>query len=50
MYKGVKKEKMIYGRTLGLDFMTSRICRDGGSFFIVSNDSSLLLSSTGKEN
>lgn len=49
MYKGVKERKHDEWQNSGFGlYMTSRICRNGGSFFIVSNDSSVLLTSDGK--
>ncbi|OIN95023.1 MAG: hypothetical protein AUJ48_04055 [Deltaproteobacteria bacterium CG1_02_45_11] len=49
MYKGVKERKHDEWQNSGFGlYMTSRICRNGGSFFIVSNDSSVLLTSNGK--
>lgn len=49
MYKGVKKKKNDVWQNSGFGlYMTSRICRDGGDFFIVSNDSSLFLDSASK--
>lgn len=50
MYKGIKERKHDEWQNSGFGlYMTNRICRNGGSFFIVSNDSSVLLSSDGKE-
>ncbi|MEZ9472163.1 hypothetical protein AB4211_17675 [Vibrio lentus] len=44
MYKGVKKRKYDEWQNSGFGlYMTSRICRNGGDFFIVSNNSSILL-------
>jgi hypothetical protein len=49
MYKGVRKRKYDDWQNSGFGlYMTSRICRNGGNFFIASNDKSLLLDSTGK--
>lgn len=50
MYKGVKKDKYNDWQNSGFGlYMTSRICRNGGDFFIASNDKSILLDSTGKK-
>ena len=44
MYKGVKKRPNDEWQNSGFGlYMTSRICRNGGSFLIVSNDRGLLL-------
>lgn len=44
MYKGVKKRKHDEWQNSGFGlYMTSRICRNGGSFFVASNDKSILL-------
>ena len=49
MYKGVKKRENDHWQNSGFGlYMTSRICRNGGSFFIASNDKSLLLTSEQK--
>lgn len=50
MYKGVKKRRYDEWQNSGFGlYMTSRICRNGGSFFIASNDKSILLDSTSKQ-
>jgi hypothetical protein len=50
MYKGVKRQSNNVWQNSGYGlYMTSRICRNGGDFFIVSNDACLLLSSDSKE-
>lgn len=50
MYKGVKKREHDNWQNSGFGlYMTSRICRNGGNFFIVSNDKSLYLTSDQKE-
>jgi hypothetical protein len=50
MYKGVKKRMHDDWQNSGFGlYMTSRICRNGGSFFIASNDKSIFLSQAGKE-
>jgi len=44
MYKGVKKRKNDPWQNSGFGlYMTSRICRNGGDFLIISNNSGLLL-------
>lgn len=49
MFKGVKKRKYDQWQNSGFGlYMTSRICRNGGSFFIVSNDKGLLLDASSK--
>ncbi|MEP0071772.1 MAG: hypothetical protein ABJE79_03645 [Marinomonas sp.] len=49
MYKGVKKRKHDEWQNSGFGlYMTSRICRNGGDFFIVSNDKSIFLDRTSK--
>lgn len=51
MYKGVKKRKNDEWQNSGFGlYMTSRICRNGGDFFIVSNDKSLFLDGKSKQN
>lgn len=50
MYKGVKKRKHDEWQNSGFGlYMTSRICRNGGNFFIASNDKSIFLDSTSKQ-
>lgn len=50
MYKGVKERKHDEWQNSGFGlYMTNRICRNGGDFFICSNDSSVLLASGKKE-
>ncbi len=50
MYKGVKKRENDHWQNSGFGlYMTSRICRNGGNFFIASNDKSLYLTSEQKE-
>jgi hypothetical protein len=50
MYKGVKKRENDHWQNSGFGlYMTSRICRNGRDFFIVSNDKSLYLTSDRKE-
>ena len=50
MYKGVKKRGHDHWQNSGFGlYMTSRICRNGGNFYIASNDKSLYLTSAGKE-
>lgn len=50
MYKGVKERKHDEWQNSGFGlYMTNRICRNGGDFFICSNESSVLLSSGQKE-
>lgn len=50
MYKGVKKRKYDEWQNSGFGlYMTSRICRNGGDFFIASNDKSILLDRTSKQ-
>lgn len=50
MYKGVKKRKHDEWQNSGFGlYMTSRICRNGGDFFIVSNDKSIFLDHTSKK-
>lgn len=49
MYKGVKKRKHDEWQNSGFGlYMTSRICRNGGSFFIASNDKSIFLDNQNK--
>ncbi|WP_198010339.1 hypothetical protein [Psychrobacter cryohalolentis] len=49
MYKGVKKRRDDEWQNSGFGlYMTSRICRNGGDFFIVSNDKSIFLDSKSK--
>ncbi len=50
MYKGVKERKHDEWQNSGFGlYMTNRICRNGGNFFIASNDRSVFLTSNGKE-
>jgi len=50
MYKGVKKRKNDEWQNSGFGlYMTSRICRNGGDFFIASNDKSIFLDNTSKQ-
>lgn len=50
MYKGVKKDKKNVWQNSGFGlYMTNRICRDGGSFFICSNGAGLLLTKGKKQ-
>ena len=50
MYKGVKKRMNDDWQNSGFGlYMTSRICRNGGSFFVASNDRSILLNHAGKK-
>lgn len=50
MYKGVKKRKYNEWQNSGFGlYMTSRICRNGGDFFIASNNKSLLLDGKSKQ-
>lgn len=50
MYKGVKKRKHDEWQNSGFGlYMTSRICRNGGDFFIASNDKSIFLDVTSKK-
>lgn len=49
MYKGVKKRKNDEWQNSGFGlYMTSRICRNGGDFFIASNNKSIFLDSKSK--
>ncbi|WP_197465359.1 hypothetical protein [Marinomonas sp. TW1] len=49
MYKGVKKRRHDEWQNSGFGlYMTSRICRNGGDFFIASNDKSIFLDRTSK--
>lgn len=49
-YKGVKKRMNDVWQNSGFGlYMTSRICRNGGDFFIASNDHSLLLDKNSKD-
>jgi hypothetical protein len=49
MYKGVRRRPNDVWQNSGYGlYMTSRICRNGGDFFIASNDAGLLLSSEAK--
>lgn len=49
MYKGVKKRKHDEWQNSGFGlYMTSRICRNGGDFFIASNNKSIFLDSKSK--
>ncbi|WP_439253868.1 hypothetical protein [Pseudomonas monteilii] len=50
MFRGVKKRPNDAWQNSGFGlYMTSRICRAGGSFFIASNDAGILLDATGKQ-
>lgn len=50
MYKGVRKRMHDEWQNSGFGlYMTSRICRNGGNFFIASNDKSIFLDSTSKQ-
>jgi len=50
MYKGVKKDKKNVWQNSGFGlYMTNRICRDGGSFFVCSNGAGLLLTKGNKQ-
>lgn len=50
MYKGVKKRRDDEWQNSGFGlYMTSRICRNGGDFFIVSNDKSIFLDGKSKQ-
>lgn len=50
MYKGVKKRKNDEWQNSGFGlYMTSRICRNGGNFFIASNDKSIFLDGKSKK-
>ena len=50
MYKGVKKRRHDEWQNSGFGlYMTSRICRNGGNFFIASNDKSIFLDRTSKQ-
>jgi len=50
MYKGIKKRRHDEWQNSGFGlYMTSRICRNGGDFFIVSNDKSIFLDRTSKK-
>lgn len=50
MYKGVKKDKKNVWQNSGFGlYMTNRICRDGGSFFVCSNGAGLLLTKGKKQ-
>jgi hypothetical protein len=50
MYKGVKKRKYDDWQNSGFGlYMTSRICRNGGDFFVVSNDKGIFLNGKKKE-
>ena len=50
MYKGIKERKHDEWQNSGFGlYMTNRICRNGGSFFIVSNNSSVLLTKNEKK-
>lgn len=50
MYKGVKKRKNDDWQNSGFGlYMTSRICRNGGNFFVASNDKSIFLDANGKK-
>lgn len=49
MYKGVRRRPNDEWQNSGFGlYMTSRICRNGGNFFIASNNSGLLLNASGK--
>jgi len=50
MYKGVRKRRHDEWQNSGFGlYMTSRICRNGGDFFIASNDKSIFLDKTSKQ-
>ena len=50
-YKGARQPKDDHWANTGYGlYMTSRLCREGGSFFIASGKTSLLLSENSKEN
>lgn len=50
MYKGIKERPNDDWQNSGFGlYMTNRICRNGGDFFICSNDSSVMLNSGAKE-
>jgi len=50
MFKGVKKRRDDEWQNSGFGlYMTSRICRNGGDFFIASNDKSLFLDRNSKQ-
>lgn len=50
MYKGVRKNSGDIWQNSGFGlYMTNRICRNGGSFFLCSGESGLLLSERGKK-
>lgn len=50
MYKGVMKRKYDDWQNSGFGlYMTSRICRNGGDFFVASNDKSILLDGSSKK-
>jgi len=50
MYKGVPERKHDEWQNSGFGlYMTNRICRNGGDFLIISNDSSIFLYSGGKQ-
>jgi signal transduction histidine kinase len=50
MYKGVKINKKNVWQNSGFGlYMTNRICRDGGSFFVCSNGAGLLLTKSNKQ-
>lgn len=49
MYKGVKKRKYDDWQNSGFGlYMTSRICRNGGDFFVASNNKSIILDARSK--
>jgi hypothetical protein len=49
MFKGVRKRKNDDWQNSGFGlYMTSRICRNGGNFYVASNDKSIFLDNTGK--
>ncbi len=50
MFKGVKKRKNDAWQNSGFGlYMTSRICRNGGTFFVASNDKGIYLTSKSKD-
>jgi hypothetical protein len=49
-FKGVKRDKNDVWANSGFGlYMTSRLCREGGSFYVASGNSSLMLSETQKD-
>jgi hypothetical protein len=50
MYKGVRRNRNDVWQNSGFGlYMTNRICRNGGSFFLCSGESGIILSEQGKE-